>query len=80
MRSFAVEVLGLRVVGEDTEHLVELSMGDGAKLELFGSAAVVDKPWLFESNPVVAGFLLDAVPRGQVRASARPRSSGLQRS
>src|SRR4051794_17324741 len=33
--------------------------GDGAKLELFGSPEVADGPWLFESNPVVAGFLVD---------------------
>jgi hypothetical protein len=51
MRYVATEVLGLRVVGEDTEHFVELAMGDEAKLELFGSAALADSPWLFESNP-----------------------------
>jgi hypothetical protein len=37
MRSFAIEVLGLKVVGQDTEDFVELAMGDGAKLELFGA-------------------------------------------
>ena len=31
------------------------------QLELFGSAAVADGPWLFESNPVVARFLVDAI-------------------
>jgi catechol 2,3-dioxygenase-like lactoylglutathione lyase family enzyme len=61
MRSFATDVLGLRVVGEDTEHFVELATGDGSKLELFGSGAVADSPWLFESNPVVAGFLVDDI-------------------
>ena len=61
MRSFAIEVLGLDVVGEDTEHFVELAMGDGAKLELFGPEAVAESPWLFESNPVVAGFLVDDI-------------------
>jgi hypothetical protein len=59
MRSFAIDVLGLKVEGEDTEHFVELAMADGAKFELFGPAAVADSPWLFESNPVVAGFLVD---------------------
>jgi hypothetical protein len=49
MRSFAIDVLGLRVVGEDTEHFVELAMGDGTKPEFFGSAATADSPWLFES-------------------------------
>jgi hypothetical protein len=58
MRSFAIEVLGLRLVGEDTAEFVELGMADGAKLERFGSAAVADGPWLFPSNPVVAGFLV----------------------
>ena len=61
MRSFAIEVLGLEVVGEDTEDFVELAMGDGSKLELFGPAARADSPWLFESNPVVAGFLVDDI-------------------
>jgi catechol 2,3-dioxygenase-like lactoylglutathione lyase family enzyme len=61
MRSFAIEVLGLRVEGEDTDQFVELAMADGAKLELFGSAARADSPWLFESNPVVAGFLVDDI-------------------
>ena len=61
MRSFAIDVLGLRVSGEDSEDFVELAMGDGAKLELFGSSEVADGPWLFESNPVVAGFLVDDI-------------------
>jgi hypothetical protein len=59
MRSFAIDVLGLHVVGEDTEHFVELATTDGSKLELFGSDAAADSPWLFESNQVVAGFLVD---------------------
>jgi catechol 2,3-dioxygenase-like lactoylglutathione lyase family enzyme len=58
MRSFAVDVLGLRLVGQDTEDFVELAMADGAKLELFGSRAAEDGPWMFASNPVVAGFLV----------------------
>ena len=61
MRAFATDVLGLRVVGQDTSDFVELGMADGAKLELFGSAAVADGPWLFASNPVVAGFLVDDI-------------------
>jgi hypothetical protein len=72
MRSFAIEVLGLRVVGEDTVHFVELSMGDGAKLELFGSAAVADSPWLFESNPVVAGFLVDDIEAAREELARTP--------
>jgi catechol 2,3-dioxygenase-like lactoylglutathione lyase family enzyme len=61
MRSFAIDVLGMRVAGQDTPEFVELAMGDGAKLELFGTAAVADGPWLFASNPVVAGFLVDDI-------------------
>ena len=61
MRAFATEVLGLRVVGADTGDFVELGMADGTKLELFGSASVADGPWLFASNPVVAGFLVDDI-------------------
>src|SRR3954463_4510115 len=61
MRAFATEVLGLRVVGQDSRDFVELGMADGAKLELFGSASVADGPWLFADNPVVAGFLVDDI-------------------
>jgi hypothetical protein len=32
-----------------------------AKLELFGSAAAADDPWLFKRNPVVAGFLVNDI-------------------
>jgi hypothetical protein len=72
MRSFAIEVLGLRVDGEDTEEFVELAMGDGAKLELFGPAAVADSPWLFESNPIVAGFLVDDIEAARDELASTP--------
>jgi catechol 2,3-dioxygenase-like lactoylglutathione lyase family enzyme len=72
MRSFATEVLGLRVVGENTEHFVELAMGDGAKLELFGAAARADSPWLFESNPVVAGFLVEDIEAARDELARTP--------
>ncbi len=72
MRSFATEVLGLRVAGEDTEHFVELAMPDGAKLELFGPAARADSPWLFESNPVVAGFLVDDIEAARDELARTP--------
>jgi hypothetical protein len=61
MRAFATDVLGLRVAGEDRSDFVELVMADGAKLELFGSVAAADGPWLFASNPIVAGFLVDDI-------------------
>ena len=61
MRAFAIEVLGLRVVGADREQFVELAMADGAKLELFGGAESAEAPWLFERNSVVAGFLVDDI-------------------
>jgi catechol 2,3-dioxygenase-like lactoylglutathione lyase family enzyme len=72
MRSFATEVLGLRVAGEDTEDFVELAMGDGAKLELFGPAARAESPWLFESNPVVAGFLVDDIEAARDELARTP--------
>jgi hypothetical protein len=72
MRSFAIDVLGLRVVGQDTEHFVELAMRDGAKLELFGPAAVADSPWLFESNPIVAGFLVDDIEAARDELARTP--------
>jgi hypothetical protein len=61
MRSFAIDVLGLHVVGEDTEHFVELATSDGSKVELFEPGAAAASPWLFESNPIVAGFLVDDI-------------------
>jgi hypothetical protein len=61
LRSFAIAVLGLQVVGHDTEEFVELAMPDGTKLEIFGPGAAADAPWLFERNTVVAGFLVDDI-------------------
>jgi catechol 2,3-dioxygenase-like lactoylglutathione lyase family enzyme len=72
MRSFATELLGLRVVGEDTEHFVELATGDGTKLELFGPSARADSPWLFESNTVVAGFLVDDIEAARDELALAP--------
>jgi catechol 2,3-dioxygenase-like lactoylglutathione lyase family enzyme len=72
MRSFAIDVLGLRVDGEDTDQFVELAMADGAKLELFGSATRADSPWLFESNPVVAGFLVDDIEAARDELARTP--------
>ena len=61
MSAFATDVLGLRLDGERSEDFVELAMADGAKLELFGSEAAADGPWLFEGSPVVAGFLVEEI-------------------
>jgi catechol 2,3-dioxygenase-like lactoylglutathione lyase family enzyme len=61
MRAFAIDVLGLRIAGQDHPDFVELAMVDGSKLELFGSAEAADGPWLFERNPVVVGFLVDDI-------------------
>jgi hypothetical protein len=72
MRSFATEVLGLHVAGEDTEDFVELAMGDGGKLEFFGAGARADSPWLFESNPVVAGFLVDDIEAARDELARTP--------
>ena len=72
MRAFAIEVLGLRVAGEDSEDFVELAMVDGAKLELFGNSAASDGPWLFESNPVVAGFLVDDIQAARNELAQTP--------
>jgi catechol 2,3-dioxygenase-like lactoylglutathione lyase family enzyme len=72
MRSFAVDVLGMQVVGQDTEEFAELAMGDGAKLEFFGSAAAADGPWMFERNPVVAGFLVDDIESARDELARTP--------
>ena len=72
MRSFAIDVLGMQVVGEDTDEFVELAMDDGARLELFGSAAAADGPWMFERNPVVAGFLVDDIESARDELARTP--------
>jgi len=72
MRAFALDVLGLRVVGRETEDFVELAMADGAKLELFGSAEVADGPWLFDASPVVAGFLVDDIHAAREELARAP--------
>jgi catechol 2,3-dioxygenase-like lactoylglutathione lyase family enzyme len=72
MRAFAIDVLGMRVAGEDRPDFVELAMADGAKLELFGSAAVADGPWLFASNPIVAGFLVDDIAAAREQLMRTP--------
>jgi len=72
MRAFALDVLGLRVVGQDVPDFVELAAADGAKVELFGPAAVAESPWLFERNPVVAGFLVDDVRAGRDELARTP--------
>ena len=71
MRAFATEVLGLHVAGEDRDDFVELAMADGTKLELFGSDDSADGPWLFRSNPVVAGFLVDDIEAARDELAGR---------
>jgi hypothetical protein len=72
MRTFAIEVLGLRVDGEDTDQFVDLAMPNGARLEIFGPAARADSPWQFESNPVVAGFLVDDIEAARDELARTP--------
>jgi hypothetical protein len=72
MRSFAIDVLGMEVVGEDTDQFVELDTADGSKFELFGPGAVTDTPWLFESNTVVAGFLVDDIEAARDELARAP--------
>jgi catechol 2,3-dioxygenase-like lactoylglutathione lyase family enzyme len=72
LRSFAVEVLGMRVDGKDTDQFVELAMADGARLEIFGPGAQADSPWQFESNPVVAGFLVDDIEAARDELARTP--------
>jgi len=75
MRAFAIDVLGLRVAGQDCEDFVELATADGSRLELFGSDEAADGSWLFESNPVVAGFLVDDI---QAAREELARVAGVQ--
>jgi len=41
-------------------------------LELFGSASVADGPWMFASNPVVAGFLVDNIETARDELAQAP--------
>jgi catechol 2,3-dioxygenase-like lactoylglutathione lyase family enzyme len=70
MRAFATDVLGLRAVAEQ-EDFVELAMADGSKLELFGPATV-EAPWMFTSNPVVAGFVVDDIEAARAELEQAP--------
>jgi hypothetical protein len=73
MRSFAIDVLGMRVAGQDTQDFAELTMGDGTtKLELFGTTAAANSPWLFESNSVVVGFLVDDIQAARAELARTP--------
>jgi hypothetical protein len=72
MRTSAIDVLGLRVAGQDAGDFVELAMADGSKLELFGSDEAADGPWLFESNPVVAGFLVEDIRAAREELARTP--------
>jgi hypothetical protein len=72
MRAFAIDVLGLRVAGQDGQDFVELAMADGSKLELFGSDDAAEGPWLFASNPVVAGFLVDDILAAREELAGTP--------
>jgi catechol 2,3-dioxygenase-like lactoylglutathione lyase family enzyme len=72
MREFAIDVLGMRVAGDDDADFVELAMADGTRLELFGSAAAAREPWLFEHNEVVAGFLVDDIEAARDELARTP--------
>lgn len=72
MRSFAIDALGMRVAGQDREDSVVLAMDDGAKLELFGPGSAEASPWLFEANPVVAGFLVDDIEAARDELARTP--------
>jgi hypothetical protein len=75
MRAFAIDILGLRIAGQDDEDFVELATADGSKLELFGTQEAADGPWMFESNPVVAGLLDDDIQAAREELS---RAAGVE--
>lgn len=72
MRSFAIDVLGMRVAGQDREDFVVPAMDDGAKTELFGPGSAEARPWPFEANPVVAGFLVDDIEAARDELARTP--------
>jgi catechol 2,3-dioxygenase-like lactoylglutathione lyase family enzyme len=72
MRSFAIDVLGMRVAGQDRDDFVVLALDDGAKLELFGPGSAEASPWLFDASPVVAGFLVDDIQAARDELARTP--------
>jgi hypothetical protein len=72
MRSFAIDVLGLRIAEHDSEDFVELVTADGSRLELFDGRAADENPVLFEANAVVAGLLVDDIQAAQDELERTP--------
>lgn len=70
MRQFAVDVLGLRVNGQDGADFVELVTADGSRFELFGPAA--GAPEQFSANKVVVGLLVDDIHAARRELEATP--------
>jgi hypothetical protein len=52
---------------ESLVRLIELAMGDGTKLELFGSAGLSFPGWLSCAQTAPAGSPRPVLPRGQAR-------------
>src|SRR5262249_4286515 len=70
MRSFALDVLGLTLVGEDGEFL-ESTAANGDKLEIFGPTGP-QPAYQFAAAPVVVGFLVDDIEAARNELAAAP--------
>ena len=57
LRAFAVDLLGLRVVGESGDF-AETAAANGDRFEIFGPGSG-HPDWQFARNTVVVGFLVD---------------------
>jgi catechol 2,3-dioxygenase-like lactoylglutathione lyase family enzyme len=60
MRSFVLDILGLRLVGESNEFL-ETQAANGDRVEVFGGPYAPQPGYQFAVNRVVAGFLVDDI-------------------
>ena len=70
MRAFALETLGLGLVGEE-EDFLETMAANGDKLELMGPRCPYPD-YQFSSNPQVVGFLVDDIRAASAELAAAP--------
>lgn len=60
MRSFVLDVLGLRLIGE-TEDFFGAQAANGDRIEIFGGPFAPQPGYQFAVNKVVAGFRVDDI-------------------
>ena len=72
MRSFATGVLGMRVVGQDTEDFVDWRWPTGRSWSSSAALPSPTAPGCSGRNPVVAGFLVDDIEAARDELARAP--------